>query len=72
MHIVKLHEVYEGKLETIIVTEILTGGELFEKVSTPEFVLTEAECSQFVKQICEGVSYIHEQVVEFIIGQTSC
>ena len=61
-HIVNFIDVYEGRVETIIVTEYLSGGELFEKVSSDDFHLTELECVNFMSQICEGVAYIHEQV----------
>ena len=60
--IVNFVEVYEGKVETVIVTEYLSGGELFEKVSSEDFSLTELEGSEFVSQICQGVSYLHDQV----------
>ena len=60
--IVRILEVFEGKPETIIITEVLSGGELFEKVSSTEFTLAEAEGAQFVKQICQGVAYIHHHV----------
>ena len=61
-NVVRVFEVYEGRPETVIITELLSGGELFEKVSNPEFMLTEAEGAQFVKQICQGMAYIHDQV----------
>ena len=65
-HIVNFVEVYDGRTETVIVTEYLSGGELFEKVSSEEFHLTELECIAFISQVCRGVSYLHEQVVFFI------
>ena len=37
------------------------GGELFERVIDDEFTLTERSCTVFVKQICEGVAFIHSQ-----------
>ena len=65
-HIVNFVEVYDGRTETVIVTEYLSGGELFEKVSSEEFHLTELECIAFISQVCRGVSYLHEQVAFFI------
>ena len=61
-HIVNFVEVYEGRTETVIITEYLAGGELFEKVSSEDFPLTELECIAFISQICHGVSYLHDQV----------
>ena len=37
------------------------GGELFERVINDDFVLTERACTVFVKQICEGVEFIHSK-----------
>ena len=62
-HIVNFVEVYDGRTETVIVTEYLSGGELFEKVSSEEFHLTELECITFISQMCSGVSYLHDQVI---------
>ena len=39
------------------------GGELFDRVIEDEFVLTERACVCFMKQILEGVSYMHHQQV---------
>ena len=40
------------------------GGELFDRVIEDEFVLTEKACIAFMKQILEGVAYMHsEQVI---------
>ena len=61
-HIVNFVEVFDGRTETVIVTEYLSGGELFEKVSSEEFHLTERECIAFISQVCSGVTYLHDQV----------
>ena len=37
------------------VMEYLDGGELFEKVATEVFTLTESDCCLFLRQICRGV-----------------
>ncbi|GBP64003.1 Myosin light chain kinase, smooth muscle [Eumeta japonica] len=39
----------------------ITGGELFERVIDEEFVLTERACAVFMRQICEGVEFVHRQ-----------
>ena len=61
-HVVNFVEVFDGRTETVIVTEYLSGGELFEKVSSEEFHLTERECIAFISQVCSGVAYLHDQV----------
>lgn len=39
------------------------GGELLDRVIEEEFVLTERACVCFMKQILEGVSYLHHQQI---------
>lgn len=39
----------------------VSGGELFERIIDEDFELTERECIQYMKQISEGVEYIHKQ-----------
>ncbi|KAJ8960479.1 hypothetical protein NQ318_013763, partial [Aromia moschata] len=36
-------------------------GELFERVIDDDFILTEKSCTIFMRQICEGVDFIHKQ-----------
>jgi len=37
------------------------GGELFERVIGDDFVLTEKAVTIFMRQICEGVQFIHSK-----------
>lgn len=37
----------------------IEGGELFERVIDEDFVLTEKAVTIFMRQICEGVDYMH-------------
>lgn len=39
----------------------IEGGELFERVIDDDFILTEKACAVFMRQICEGVEFIHKQ-----------
>ena len=41
----------------------VSGGELFERVIDEEFDLTEKEVTFFMRQICEGVKFMHTQKV---------
>jgi len=47
--------------EMCLILEVVEGGELFDRVIEDEFVLTEKSCAIFVRQICEGVEYIHSK-----------
>ncbi|KAI5732776.1 hypothetical protein M8J76_004016 [Diaphorina citri] len=42
---------------------IIEGGELFERVIDDDFVLTEKAVAIFMRQICEGVEFIHSKNV---------
>jgi serine/threonine protein kinase len=39
----------------------IEGGELFERVICDDFILTEKSCTVFMRQICEGIEFIHKQ-----------
>jgi len=59
-HIIRFIEAFESPGEVILIMEYLDGGELFERVAGEDFNLTESDCCQFMKQICRGVSYLHD------------
>jgi len=59
--VIRLVDAFEGRSEVILVTEYLAGGELFERVVDEDFDLTESHCVLFVRQICQGVEYLHDR-----------
>ena len=62
-HIVKFIEAFESNTDIVIITEYLNGGELFDRVATEDFDLTEQDCCLFMRQICRGVEYLHKKNV---------
>uniref|UniRef100_T1P7Q7 Myosin light chain kinase, smooth muscle n=1 Tax=Musca domestica TaxID=7370 RepID=T1P7Q7_MUSDO len=54
---------FESPREIVMVMEYITGGELFERVVADDFTLTERDCILFVRQVCEGVAYMHSQSI---------
>uniref|UniRef100_A0A1I8NUE4 Muscle M-line assembly protein unc-89 n=1 Tax=Stomoxys calcitrans TaxID=35570 RepID=A0A1I8NUE4_STOCA len=54
---------FETPREIVMVMEYITGGELFERVVADDFTLTERDCILFVRQVCEGVAYMHSQSI---------
>jgi len=47
--------------QIIIISFRVEGGELFERVIGDDFVLTEKAVTIFMRQICEGVQFIHSK-----------
>lgn len=47
----------------IFVCSRIDGGELFDRVIGDDFILTEKSCTVFVRQICEGIAFIHSKNV---------
>ncbi len=58
-NIIAFHGYYESQQVGVIVTDFLVGGDLVEHVARSDFVLNEAKCKSYLRQICSGVSFIH-------------
>ncbi|PWA24197.1 hypothetical protein CCH79_00016263 [Gambusia affinis] len=64
-NVITLHEVFESKAEVILILELVAGGELFDFLAEKES-LSEEEATQFLKQILDGVFYLHsKQIAHF-------
>ncbi|XP_041969093.1 myosin light chain kinase, smooth muscle-like [Aricia agestis] len=59
--LIQLYDAYEWGKCMCVVLELITGGELFERVIDEDFVLTERACTVFMRQICEGIDFVHRQ-----------
>ncbi|XP_023213564.1 myosin light chain kinase, smooth muscle-like [Centruroides sculpturatus] len=60
--LLQLYDAYDdGKKEMCLILELITGGELFERVIDDDFILTEKACTIFMRQICDGVLYMHSR-----------
>ncbi|XP_031310445.2 myosin light chain kinase, smooth muscle isoform X1 [Camelus dromedarius] len=59
--LVQCVDAFEDKANIVMVLEIVSGGELFERIIDEDFELTERECIKYMRQISEGVEYIHKQ-----------
>ncbi|XP_044213169.1 death-associated protein kinase 2 isoform X1 [Thunnus albacares] len=57
-NIVALHDVYENRTDVVLILELVSGGELFDFLAQKES-LSEEEATQFIKQILDGVQYLH-------------
>uniref|UniRef100_A0A673WEC2 Calcium/calmodulin-dependent protein kinase type IV n=1 Tax=Salmo trutta TaxID=8032 RepID=A0A673WEC2_SALTR len=61
-NIIKLKEIFETPSEISLVLELVTGGELFDRVVEKGFY-TERDAADAVKQVLEAVAYLHENGV---------
>lgn len=61
-NIVQLFETYEDKAKVYLVMELVTGGELFDRI-VEKGSYTEKDASHLIRQVLEAVDYMHEQGV---------
>ncbi|XP_015435981.1 PREDICTED: calcium/calmodulin-dependent protein kinase type 1 isoform X1 [Dufourea novaeangliae] len=61
-NIVQLLETFEDKHKVYLVMELVTGGELFDRI-VEKGSYTEKDASGLIRQILEAVDYMHEQGV---------
>lgn len=61
-NIVQLYETYEDKSKVYLIMELVTGGELFDRI-VEKGSYTEKDASCLIRQVLEAVDYMHEQGV---------
>jgi len=61
-HIVRFHDWFESRDKYYIVTQLATGGELFDRICE-QGKFTEKDASQTIRQVLEAVNYLHENNV---------
>ncbi|XP_036140081.1 striated muscle preferentially expressed protein kinase isoform X2 [Monomorium pharaonis] len=61
--LIQLYDAIDAGKQIYVVLELIDGGELFERVIDDDFVLTERSCAVFMRQICEGIEFMHGQKI---------
>lgn len=61
-NIISLHDVYENRTDVVLILELVSGGELFDFLAQKES-LSEEEATDFIKQILDGVQYLHSKKI---------
>lgn len=61
-NIVRLIDVYEDKSHVYLVMELVTGGELFDRI-VEKGSYTEKDASHLIRQVLEAVAYMHDKGV---------
>ncbi|XKL66402.1 hypothetical protein PGB90_009822 [Kerria lacca] len=59
--LINLHDAFEDEDEMVLIFEFLSGGELFERITTDGYVMSEAEVINYMRQICEAIKHMHER-----------
>ncbi|XP_077472882.1 myosin light chain kinase, smooth muscle isoform X1 [Stigmatopora argus] len=59
--LVQCVDAFEGKSDMVVVLEMISGGELFERIIDEDFELSEREVIKYMLQIVDGVGFIHRQ-----------
>ncbi|XP_077988592.1 calcium/calmodulin-dependent protein kinase type 1D-like [Glandiceps talaboti] len=58
-NIVRLHDIHENKSTVFLVMELVSGGELFDRI-VEKGSYTEKDAADIIKQILEAVKYLHD------------
>ncbi|XP_051628637.1 myosin light chain kinase, smooth muscle-like isoform X3 [Manacus candei] len=54
---------FQGPTELVMVMEYVAGGELFERIVDDDFEHTEPSSAQYVRQILEGLQFMHGRAI---------
>jgi len=60
--LIRLVEVYDSKDQMTLISELATGGELLDVITSEKYI-TEIEIARIVQQILEGIEYMHAKSI---------
>nr|XP_056710957.1 myosin light chain kinase family member 4 [Euleptes europaea] len=63
VNLIQLYDAFESKNDIALVMEYVEGGELFDRIIDETSNLTEMDTILFIKQICEGIQYMHQMYI---------
>ncbi|XP_002739535.1 calcium/calmodulin-dependent protein kinase type 1D-like [Saccoglossus kowalevskii] len=58
-NIVKLHDIYENKATVYLIMDLVSGGELFDRI-VEKGSYTERDAADLIRQVLEAVKYLHD------------
>uniref|UniRef100_A0A3B3ZQP0 Protein kinase domain-containing protein n=1 Tax=Periophthalmus magnuspinnatus TaxID=409849 RepID=A0A3B3ZQP0_9GOBI len=61
-NLIQLYAAFESRHDIILVMEV-EGGELFDRIIDENYNLTELDTVLFIRQICEGLQYMHKMYI---------
>ncbi|KAK7507540.1 hypothetical protein BaRGS_00001475, partial [Batillaria attramentaria] len=59
--LLQLHEAFDQTGEMVMILELLSGGELFDRLVAEDYDLKESDCIEYMRQVCQGVHHMHQQ-----------
>nr|XP_012310646.1 myosin light chain kinase 2, skeletal/cardiac muscle [Aotus nancymaae] len=62
-NLIQLYAAIETPHEIVLFMEYIEGGELFERIVDEDYQLTEVDTMVFVRQICDGILFMHKMRV---------
>ncbi|XP_004630846.1 myosin light chain kinase 2, skeletal/cardiac muscle [Octodon degus] len=62
-NLIQLYAAIETSTEIVLFMEYIEGGELFERIVDEDYQLTEVDTMVFVRQICDGILFMHKMRV---------
>jgi len=60
--LIRLVEVYDAKDQMTLISELATGGELLDVITSEKYI-TEIEIARIIQQILEGIEYMHSKSI---------
>jgi len=60
-YVVQFADYFEGHNQSVILTEYLEGDELFRRISSSKYNLTQTKCRNFARQILNAIEFIHSR-----------
>uniref|UniRef100_A0A3P8WF05 Protein kinase domain-containing protein n=1 Tax=Cynoglossus semilaevis TaxID=244447 RepID=A0A3P8WF05_CYNSE len=56
-----LHASFDSPEELVLIYDFISGVDIFERLSTPGFELSEREIVNYIRQICSALEFLHAQ-----------
>uniref|UniRef100_A0A3B3QHK7 Uncharacterized protein n=1 Tax=Paramormyrops kingsleyae TaxID=1676925 RepID=A0A3B3QHK7_9TELE len=56
-----LHESFESPEELVMIYDFNSGVDIFERIASPDFELTERVIVKYIKQVCEALAFLHSK-----------
>ncbi len=59
-NVIRLHQIFESKKKIYLVTELLEGGELFDRI-VERGHYSEADASRLIRNVVDAIAYLHSK-----------